>query len=248
MRRPLLDLLAYPLKNRIYRTVPVLMYHHIRASSPEDKLSVSPESFARQMQFLKREGYRVISLSQLIEEEDHPNRWRPHTVALTFDDGFHNFIDHAVPVLWKYGFSATIFLITSQMGKDGYLSWSDINDLIHMQIDFGSHTVTHQDLVSLDDEALEHELTESKRIIEHKTKRDSTVFSYPMGRYDERVRDAVIKAGYRAACTTNPRQTYDGAERYQLKRIKVSPTSDKLWVFRGEISGYYQWFKEARRL
>lgn len=229
------------------RTVPVLMYHHIRPSAASDKLSVSPECFARQMRYLKKHGFRVLTVSELAGEWDGGRGWMPNTAALTFDDGFQNVLDHAVPVLRELGFKATFFLITSKVGTEHFVSWDEARALAAQQFEIGSHSVSHADLVGLDDEALKRELTESRDTIARETGRAPSLFCYPMGRFDERVRRAVRDAGYRAACATNPPADAAPGDPYAIRRIKISPSSDNPWIFRGEVSGYYQWFKEVRR-
>jgi len=247
MRRSLFSQVLRAFQHPPRREIPVLMYHHIRTSDARDKLSVSPENFTRQMKYLHDHDYQVISLKNLIEQYQNGIYWKPRTVAITFDDGFLNFSESAIDALNLYEFSATMFLITSRVGQAQYLGWDQIKALANRNIDFGSHTVTHENLTDLDDEALRYEVSESKRAIEENLQREVSLFSYPRGQFDQRVKDMVVSAGYDAACVTNPSVDTPLYDRYLIRRIKISPTSNRLWAFRGEISGLYQWYKEIRK-
>ncbi len=227
---------------------PVVMYHSIDNNDKSSKLSVSPESFERQMAFLRRNNYNVVSLEEMgryIKDRKRP----PHkTIAITFDDGYYNNYERAYPILKKYKIPATIFIIVDKIGRPGWLGWKELKEMSDSGlVTIGSHTVMHGWLPSVGTEELRSELEESKAIIEKNLAKKADTFCYPLGAYDERVKREVGRAGYACAVVTNPGKHKPGGDVYSIKRIKISNTSDNLLVFWFETSGYYTWVKESRK-
>ena len=228
-------------------TVPVIMYHNIDENSRISRLSVSPENFQRQMDFLSKNGYHVVSLPELA---DLIKDKRPlfKTLVITFDDGYENNFKDAYPVLKKYNLPATIFIEVNSVGTPGYLSWGQIEQMSKSGlIDIGSHTLNHPYLAHIKDEALlRKEIFESKKIIESKINKPVLSFSYPGGGFNRHIIDLVKEAGYKISCATNPGKRYPKNDTLALKRLRISSTSDNLFVFWIETSGFYTWIKEIR--
>ncbi len=225
--------------------VPVIMYHNIDYKK-DSALSVTPESFERQMRFLRRSGYNVISIDELASLLKDKKPLKPKTIAITFDDGLENNYLNAYPALKKYKLPATIFVIVNEIGKEGYLKWSELREMSGNNITIGSHTLTHAYLTSLDPSALDKELVLSKSILEEKLNRKVNVMSYPLGGFNERVKEAVKRAGYTGACATSPGKKYPNNDLYAIKRLRISHQCDNLFVFWIETSGFYTWIKEHR--
>ncbi|MFH1996407.1 MAG: polysaccharide deacetylase family protein [Candidatus Omnitrophota bacterium] len=227
---------------------PIIMYHSINYTDDRsNKLVVSPEKFAEQMYFLARRGYNVVPLrimAKLIRDaEEVPYK----TLSITFDDGFEDNYRYAYPVLKNIGIPATIFVITDFIGKDGYLSWEQVREMSESGIiSIESHTRTQPWLTSLEEKALDEEVVGSKKILEERLKKDVHILSYPMGNYNDTVRDAVRRAGYEAAVATNPGKNSSFSDIFALKRQRISNSSNSMFVFWVESSGYYTFIKEHR--
>jgi peptidoglycan/xylan/chitin deacetylase (PgdA/CDA1 family) len=227
--------------------VPVLMYHSIDNQDKETKLSVSPESFARQMEFLHKHHYNVVGLDKVVAYMQKKEKVPPRTVAITFDDGLYNNYQNAYPVLKKYGIPATVFVIIKKIGQTGYLSWKEIKEMSDSGImTIGSHTVSHLWLPAMGTKQLTEELRASKEALEKGTGKEVRVMCYPIGAHNERVERFTKEAGYACAVATNPGHSAPSDDIYAIKRIKISRTSDNLFVFWVETSGYYTWIKEHR--
>jgi peptidoglycan/xylan/chitin deacetylase (PgdA/CDA1 family) len=229
----------------------VMMYHSVGAEGATldgygAKLNVTPEAFARQMQFLHEHGYTVLPLESFIERIKRKERIPHKTVAITFDDGLKNNFQNAYPVLKKYRFPATIFVATDFVGKKRFLTRDDIRIMRENGISIGSHTVSHVWLPSLTEEGIRSELVRSREILEKMTGERIAVLSYPLGAFDGRVRSIAEEVGYTGAVSTNPGPDYPDRDPYALKRIRISMTSDNLFVFWIETSGYYTFIKEMR--
>ena len=226
--------------------IPIIMYHSIDEKSASTKLSVSPGSFERQMYFLKKGNYNVVRLEDLLDlmkNEKIPNK----TIAITFDDGFENNYTAAFPVLKKLGIPATIFICPGLVGKEDYLTWSQVVEMSESGvISIGSHSMSHAYLPGSTEQKLNIEISDSKRAIESHTRKDIYSFCYPVGGFNDYVRDKVKDAGYRIAVATNPGKDYPDHDIFAMKRVRISRTSDSLLTFWIETSGFYTWIKEHR--
>lgn len=227
-------------------TVPIIMYHRVDDNAAVSKLSVSPGSFRRQMSFLKRHNYNVVRLEdlpRLLESGSVPYK----TIAITFDDGYENNYENAYPVLKEFGIPATIFIAPALIGKDDFLTWDQVIEMSESGvISIGSHSMTHAYLPDIPEQRLDIEIFDSKRAIESHLRKDIFSFSYPLGHFNEHVRDKVKKAGYKIAVSTNPGRNYPKHDLFAMKRLRISRTSDNLFVFWIETSGFYTWIKEHR--
>ncbi|MBL7157119.1 MAG: polysaccharide deacetylase family protein [Candidatus Omnitrophica bacterium] len=229
----------------------IIMYHSVGDETSTldgygQKLNVSPETFAKQMKFLKMRDYNVIPLAEFIERIREDEEIPPGTIAITFDDGLKNNFLHAYPVLKKYNFPATIFVTTQFVGKKKFLTWEDMEIMQNDNISIGSHTISHKWLPSLDESSLRRELVGSKKILEDRTNRKIKTLSYPLGGYNDAVKKMAKTAGYIGAVATNPGRKQPKNDPYVLKRIRISMTSDNLITFWIETSGYYTFIKEIR--
>ena len=233
-------------------TVPILVYHNI--GNGNGSFYVSPENFARQMEYIKKHGYEVIALGELIRQINSKNSIKKNKVVITFDDGYRDNFKYAYPVLERYGFPATIFLITDFMekyfpdsGKE-FLNWDEVVIMSRNRISFGAHTKTHLNLGEpLDEKAALEEIMDSKKIIQQKTGISVDYFCYPSGAFCERAKKMIIDAGYKGALTTNRGGVPFNRDIYELKRIKVTNAdATKPFSFWAKLSGYYNIFRTKR--
>jgi len=224
----------------------ILTYHSIDGNEQVTKLSVCPEGFARQMDYFYKHKYNVASLEEIVNLIKEKKRIPPKTISITFDDGLKNNFTCAYPILKKYNFPATIFVITNIIGTEGYVSWDDIKEMDKNNITIGSHTNLHLWLPDLNDEKLKEELVNSKEILEKNLGKKIDFLAYPLGAHDERVKKFARDAGYKAACGTNPGFKKRWDDIYALKRVRISRTSDNMFVLWFETNGYYTLVKEIR--
>lgn len=179
------------------------MYHYIRVcDDPEDKncpaLSVSREAFTAQMQWMHDHGYVTVDM----EYFPHPYQIDGIPFVVTFDDGYADTYTDALPVLEQFGFTATWYIITDRIGKDSYLSWDQVRDLVRRGMVIGSHTISHPDLTSITSSTVTGEVQGSKEKLMQELSTDVDAFCYPYGRFASTVVSAVQTAGYLTATTT----------------------------------------------
>jgi Predicted xylanase/chitin deacetylase len=196
--------------------IPIAAYHCIDDNVWGLKyLFVSPTSFEEQMKFLKRRGYTAITF----EDINRINTIKK-PFMITFDDGYEDNFTNAYPILKKYGFKATIFMITNAINKPKFLTEQEIRQMQDI-IDFQSHTVTHAHLAKLDSAKIEYELSESKNILEKLLNKKVNAIAYPFGSYNNTVID-IAKKYYTYGLTTHFGKFYeDAANEYQIKRMSI---------------------------
>lgn len=189
----------------------VLVYHRLVEGTSDPALqsiSISVEHFERQMRYLFQNGFRCLSATDILEQPGR-ERWNAgKAFVLTFDDGYSDFYELTFPILMKYEFTATVFLVSRFVGREsdwgvsrGYplLTWSRILEMNAHGISFGSHTTTHPRLSRLTDDKVRLELRESKETIEQKLGQPISSLAYPFGDSSEKVRDIAASSGYRVA-------------------------------------------------
>lgn len=219
--------------------IPVLMYHSIDGDC---NICVSKKRFYQQMEFLNRFKYKVISPDELVDLINKKSKQKK-LVVITFDDGYENNYTKAFPILKKYNFPATIFVIVNKIGQKNYLNGEQLKDLTKNNITIGNHTLSHEYLPNLTGMELVSEILESKCMLENVIEREVDFISYPIGGFNLKVQELVKDANYRAAFTTN--RKIKKFDLYALRRIKVTD-KDSLFKFWMKVSGFYHLFKRTR--
>ena len=193
----------YLLTSAALSGVPVLNYHQINDEA-HNVLTLSSYEFDAQMAYLHKSGYHTITPEQLIDYFKSGQELPPNPILITFDDGYEDNYRVAYPILQKYDFKATIFLITDFVGNNSrYLNWQQVREMDDNGISFASHTVSHIKLTDADDEELSKQLVNSKESLERHLHKEVNSLAYPGGVYDQRVMNAAKQAGYQAAFTIN---------------------------------------------
>ncbi len=231
----------------------ILTYHSLDGSG--SVVSTPADLFRRQMQSLAGRGIPVAPLEEVARGRE--------AVALTFDDGYANFSESALPVLEELGLPATVFVVSGLCGqwadwhvrsgipRQRLMDWVVLRSLPSRLISLGSHTVSHPNLTRLTSERLAAELRDSRSEIEQRSGRAVTAVAYPYGSVNESVR-AAAQTEYGLAAGTRLR--YAGAasdvmdlprvDSYYLRRLSVF---DKITAGRGsQYLGVRRFLRELR--
>jgi peptidoglycan/xylan/chitin deacetylase (PgdA/CDA1 family) len=201
----------------------VLMYHRVLPDAPH--LGVDPGMFVSASAFehhlrLLRSRYELVTIDAFGEWMAGQRHFPRPPCAITFDDGWRDNYEIAFPLLQRYDAIATVFLVTSWIGRDDMLDADRIAQMESAGIAFGSHTVTHALLGEVDRRTMQTELADSKAALARYVRRPSRWFCFPKGSHN------------REACDL-ARQFYDGAvtvrkgwvdrhdDRFTVKRVGV---------------------------
>ena len=210
----------------------ILMYHDIATDRASAKrLSVPVNDFAAQLHFLYAEGYETLTAAAvacaLAEGRELPER----AVVITYDDGFADLHETALPILNRYHFTVTVFVTTEwvQDSKSSrsarrpgkMLSWSQIRDLASAGFEIGAHSCSHPQLDQLSNQYLEEELRISKAKLEDELQRPISGMAYPFGYSNVRVRRVVQRLGYNYACAVGNRMIDGASDQFALPRLTV---------------------------
>ena len=225
----------------------VLMYHRVGIATNdwERKYSVAPAQFAAQMRLLRAKGYLACGIDDFVRWLSGQGQLPAGAFVLTFDDGFLGVYEHAAPVLAELGWPATVFLVSQLIGQRDV--WTEAENPGHTQpllarhhieqmarsgFSFHSHTRHHADLPTLADERLADELAGSRADLEDLLGQPVPYLAYPYGRYDDRVRNAAMSAGYTAAFSVQPGFNRPGLDPYRVRRLDVWGTDTPAMLLR----------------
>jgi peptidoglycan/xylan/chitin deacetylase (PgdA/CDA1 family) len=222
----------------------ILFYHRI--ADDRDELAVSPTSFRRQMAYLASESYRVVDVVEAVDLLERGSL-RPRTIGLSFDDGYLDVAEHALPTLAGHGFGATVFVAPAVIDGSAWFDWYkkpppllDWDDIAELDQDgtlrFEAHSLTHPNLLTLEAHVARHEIAGSKQELERHLGRPVEAFSYPSGLFGERERRLVADAGYRIAVSCEPGVNGPGTDRFALRRRQIDGR-DSLLDFRAKLGG-----------
>jgi peptidoglycan/xylan/chitin deacetylase (PgdA/CDA1 family) len=222
----------------------ILFYH--RVSADPDELAVRPDRFRRQMEWLAGEGYRVLDVRSVADLLAHGEGGR-RVLGLSFDDGYRDVAEHALPVLERLGFRATVFVATGVIDGSATLAWyerqppllgwKEIERLDHQgTLSFEAHTVTHPNLVALGEDDARAEIAGSKRALERHLGRPVEAFCYPAGLAGPRDRALVAEAGFSVAASCEPGVNTAATDPLALRRRQVD-ARDRLLDFRAKVGG-----------
>ncbi|MBI3314332.1 MAG: polysaccharide deacetylase family protein [Candidatus Omnitrophica bacterium] len=226
--------------------VPVMTYHHVSdAASGRSLNNVTPWSFARQMKFLKKHHYHVISFDDLVDDLKKGRVFARDTVVIQFDDGYEDNYTNAFPVLKKHHLPAMEFLISDKVGTPGFLTWDQVREMDARGFKAGAHTRHHVYLPDVSPDVARDEIFGSKKIIEEHLGHAIDYFCYPSGGFTEEVKGAVQEAGFKAAVTTNRGQDRLNRDLFAFKRVRMKD-GDNALILWAKLSGYYNFFRKTK--
>ncbi|NVN98258.1 MAG: polysaccharide deacetylase family protein [Geobacteraceae bacterium] len=239
--------------------IPVLFYHHVNSHSG-DTVTVTTENFASQIEYLYSEGYESISADQLMRFIAGEYTPSGKVVLITFDDGWLDNYFNAIPILKRYSFNATFFLITGRVNAvvsstfrnlspdheickklvnsgragDVAIGWGLAKELDKDNLfDFYSHTVSHRHCVTLKADELIFELEESKRKLEEQLGRPCDYLCWPYGSFNQSALECAAQIGYKGTFSTIDGFCTRGSDPFLVNRIEVR---DSLEWFKSRLS------------
>ncbi len=214
-------------QNRVIR-LPILMYHYVEpwpadAGEMRRGLTVRPEDFAAQMQYLHEHGYLAVSLYDLAYALALGQPLPERAVVLTFDDGYRSLMDYAAPTLKTYGYTGTVFVITELMDREfeRYLTWPQAESLYAQGWKIEPHTKTHAELAGQNRDFQVYQMLGSAQTVQAHIGAMPRFFAYPAGKYDDLTVQLGREMNLWGAVTVEFGRVHSLASLYTLKRVRV---------------------------
>jgi len=207
--------------------VPILMYHYIRElprNTPDQLgygLSISPKLFDDELTYLADAGYDSVSMDDVANHITRGSPLPAKPIVLSFDDGYADFYTAAWPSLKKHHLSATVYLVVNFLGRPGYMSWQQAQELRDAGVEIGAHTMDHVDLAIQPAAQAKRQIGDSRRILQQHLNAPVDAFAYPSGRYTPAVVKMVADAGFTSAVTTKFGSRHTAANILTLARVRV---------------------------
>lgn len=231
--------------------VAVLMYHSV--SDNGWFFSVSLEEFERQIRYLfkKKHPVRLEDIADFVaNKKSLPSR----AVAITFDDGYRDFKENALPILRKYGIPAILFVCTGEINAENLgsdlplLTAGEISELSQDPlVTIGSHGLTHGKLTRFSPEMAENEIDQSRVLLEKMTGKPINFFAYPKGSFNSLIMDYTEKAGYRAAFSAIQRLVDRNCGFYGIPRVQIDRSTSFL-EFKAKLTRAVNWYEKIWKI
>lgn len=203
---------------------PILMYHRVDSDNPRDavgrELTVSPAQFAAQLAYLKSRGITGISMEQL-HQRLLAGAPLDHVVVLTFDDGYADQYENAVPLLHEYGATATFYIVTGLIDTPRHVTWAQLDVMRALGEDISAHGVQHDDLSQMSPAQQEYQINDSVSLLRRRLHVAAASYCYPSGRFNRTTLTLVRSAGIDLAVTTDPSYVIAPENRFEMPRIRV---------------------------
>ena len=215
------------------QTVPILCYH--RFAQQRRKLVVTRADFEAQMDYLARNGYRVITMKQLAAFLDGKEALPKKSVVITIDDGYRSTYEIAYPVLKKYGFPATVYLYSDFVGAGDAMTWPQMQEMADSKlIDIQPHSKTHSNLTLRQPgetatdyrERIRREVDVPTNAIRDRIGMPAFSYAFPYGDVNETVVEALEKTGVKIGVTVTPGGNPFYAYPYMLRRTMIFGNED----------------------
>jgi peptidoglycan/xylan/chitin deacetylase (PgdA/CDA1 family) len=220
--------------------VPILLYHAV-TDSPGSHIapfSVSPGEFERQLDLLLERGYGCIPFGELVRARRSAGAGsavapKERVAVLTFDDGFADFAENALPAMRSRGLPSTLYVTTGWLEgrsrepgpSDRMLAWSQLPELAAEQVELGAHSHSHPHMDTLRTAAVREELRRSKALMEDALGRSVDTFAYPHGYHGPRVRRLTEQAGFTSAAAVRNLHSYPDDHPFSVSRLTVGRTT-----------------------
>jgi len=231
--------------------VPILLYHDLESPDfPNEKKNlatrntvVNAHDFEDQLEYLSKNGYKTLSIEEYFNYRYNKKSIASKSIIITFDDGHFSNYYIAFPILQKYGFSATFFIVSDKVDSKNHLRLEQINKMVDEGMEIGSHGLTHTYLPLMSNEEIEYELRQSKENLENIIKHPVDYFAFPGGHYNQHVLKLLSLCGYNGACSCHQGLNDMNTSPYLLKRIEIRKNvsiNEFEKIFQPANIGFYQ--------
>lgn len=226
--------------------IKVLMYHRVLKQKPEKDTKwhyVTMDNFEKQMKLLDKLGYTTVTFADYVLFREGKLTLPKKSIILTFDDGYQDIYDNALPIMQKYNIRAVLFVMGNRRlrsaewdqkeGEDPCYLMSDdqIKETDSLGFEIGAHSMNHLNLINLSSEELKYEIMRSKSKIESILEKPVYTFSYPYGSVDKRVQEVALNSGYEFACGVYTGPASFVQNTHDIRRIAIKENTGILVFF-----------------
>lgn len=232
--------------------IPILMYHQVGPLPPRGTpyrgLTVDTDDFKRQMSWMRRFGYRGLSMRDLMPYLRGERSGK--VFGITFDDGYRNVHHNAMPVLAQLGFTATNYFVARQFGGSNVwdhaqgvppsplMTVDEMREWAAAGNEVGSHTLDHVHLPQLDPDEARRQISASRLELEDALDGPVTAFCYPYGEYNETLMAMARDAGYDNATLTKRGVANAQDDPMGLPRVLVAGSTGLISFLRKTLTRY----------
>ena len=216
---------------------PILEYHSI-TDTPDPRAevySVPPAEFSAQLDYLQENGYTTITLNDYMKARRFGDPLPEKPIVLTFDDGYIDNYTEMLPILEAHKMTAVIYVITNFLGKPGYLTFEQVQDMQRRGLEIGLHGADHIPLPILDGEFLDNQIIKSKILLEWSGLDPIGSISYPNGAYDDRIIEMLKAENYLTAVTGEVGLNNFETDPYKLRRVHIRKPRFGILEFRWRL-------------
>jgi peptidoglycan/xylan/chitin deacetylase (PgdA/CDA1 family) len=210
-------------------SIPILCYHRVFPNG-NNVYDITPGALEKQLQYMKDHGYHPITALQFINSRKSPQLLPEKSVVITFDDGCISHYQYVFPILKKLGLKATFFVYPSAVvnhESKKYITWTELQEMVQAGMDIECHTLYHPFLVrdhtNITDpkylQWLDHQLKDSKTILEKHLNIQVKLLAYPFGLYNQLIETKSAEAGYEGIFTVNAGTNFLNENPLRLKRL-----------------------------
>ena len=213
---------------------PILEYHTITDTPDIDskRYNVLPADFNAQLDYLQQNGYNTITIQEFSLARQGKLTLPDKPIILTFDDGYADNYEVMMPILRSHKMKAVVYVIANELGKPGYLTIKQIQEMQGRGIEIGSHTANHRQLVGLTHKEILHEVRDSKIFLEWSGINSISSLSYPNGAYDDELAEIIKNENYLSAVTGDPGLNDFETNPYLLQRVNIPQPRLGIFEFR----------------
>ncbi len=253
------------IEKRHPKHIPILMYHKVlpQAEFSQHKTYVTSKRFAKHMRFLAKHHFTPLTFKDYFAFRDGQLSlidFPKKPIIITFDDGYLNNFQYALPIMQRYNFTAVIFALgdlnlqhnqwDAMMGEPRHvlMDCQQLKELSIAGFEIGAHSLTHPDLTKLSPSKAYTEILQSKKNLEVALQQTIISFAYPYGRYNVEVKDLVKKAGFYCAVATDTGGLRLEDDKFAIFRVNVMP-GDHWGQFFKKTSSWYRgryWRKRGK--
>ncbi|MCC5931650.1 MAG: polysaccharide deacetylase family protein [Cyclobacteriaceae bacterium] len=205
--------------------IPCFVYHRF-GDNRYPSTNVTVPEFRSHLQYLKNEGYRVLTLGEAVKIISRQEPVSGKMACITVDDGYKSFLQGAMPLLREFGYKATLFVNTETVGAGDYLSWADLQKLMQEGIELGNHSHAHPYFLNTPEQERKavfvSDVQKAQDLFEEHLGIQPEIFAYPYGEFDQIMEESLRSMGFIAAAAQNSGVLCESSNIYGIPRFPMA--------------------------